>query len=68
MADSEIKMQDLLDKLVEESEKTKKTYSNAISKRSRSRCVLRIGNIKIKPLITFKYIGKILTEDGECDT
>ena len=36
--------------------------------RERPRCRLQIGEVEIKQVGKFNYLGSILTEDGKCDT
>lgn len=32
------------------------------------RCVLRIGNVRLKQMQMFEYVGKLLTDDRKCDS
>ena len=63
----------LLDIAVEQSKKEglfincKKTECIVVCKRERPRCRLKIGEIEIKQVRKFNYLGRIITEDGKCD-
>ena len=73
VAGSERKLQQMLDKVVEEGNKMgmaincKKTECLVVSKRKSPRCELRIGEVLIKQVDKFSYLGSIITEDGKCD-
>jgi hypothetical protein len=63
----------MLDKVVEEGNKMgmaincKKTECLVVSKRKSPRCELRIGEVIIKQVDKFSYLGSLITEDGEWD-
>ena len=38
-----------------------------VCKRERSRYRVKIGEIEIKQVKKFNYLGSIITEDGKCD-
>ena len=69
IADSEEKLKELLDKVVEESKNKgpcinyKKTECMVVSRKNSLKCELEIGDIKIKLVKKFSF-----TEDGKCDT
>lgn len=71
MAVSVEKLQDNLNKLVEESDKKdnyKKTESMMINTRKSPRCELQIVNVNTNQVQKFKHLESILTEGGKCDT
>ena len=75
IADSEKKLQDIVDKIVTESQKlglslnVKKTYCMVISKRKETpRCHLKSTGVVIKQVEQFNYLGSMLTSDGRCET
>lgn len=75
MRESVKKLQNLLDRIVEECEKKgltinycKKTEGMSISKRKMPICELKIKDINIKCMQKFTYLGRVLTDDGICDT
>ena len=74
IADSEEKLKELLDKVVEESKNKglsincKKTECMVVSRKDSLKCELKICDIKIKQVKKFNYLGSMLTEDGKCDT
>ncbi len=74
IAESQAKLQELLDKVVEESEtkglsiNCKKTVCMVVSKKGSPRCDLRIGDASIQQAEKFKYLGSVITSDGRCDT
>ena len=39
-----------------------------VSRKDSLKCELKIGDIKIKQVKKFSYLGSMLTEDGKCDT
>ena len=72
IAESEGKLQEILDKVVESSERKglsincKKT--ECISKQKTAKqCKILIGDIPIKQIQKFNYLGSMLTADGKCD-
>jgi len=74
LAESQEKLQDLLDKVVDASRKKgltincKKTECMVVSKRTSPPCELKIGQEKIKKVQKFNYLGSMVSEDGRCDT
>ncbi len=74
MAESGGELQELLDTVAEESRKKglsincKKTECMVVSKRRNPRRRLHIGDVEIKQVEKFNYLGSMLTEDGKCDT
>ena len=74
IANSEEKLKELLEKVVEESKNKglsincKKTECMVVSRKDSLKCELKIGDIKIKQVKKFSYLGSMLTEDGKCDT
>ena len=75
IADSEKKLQDIVDKIVTESQKlglslnVKKTYCMVISKKKETpRCHLISVGVVIKQVEQFNYLGSMLTSDGRCET
>ena len=75
ITDSESKLQDIVDKIVTESEKlglslnVKKTYCMVISKKKETpKCHLIVNGQAIRQVKQFSYLGSILTSDGRCDT
>ena len=75
IADSEKKLQDIVYKIVTESQKlglslnVKKTYCMVISKRKETpRCHLKSAGVVIKQVEQFNYLGSMLTSDGRCET
>ncbi|MCH9665805.1 MAG: hypothetical protein K0U41_08180 [Gammaproteobacteria bacterium] len=76
LAESEEELQDLLDKVVDESKKKgltinskkNKTECMVVSKGESPRCELKIGDITIQKIKKFNYLGSMITEDGRCDT
>ena len=75
IADSEKKLQDIVDKIVTESQKiglalnVKKTYCMVISKKKETpRCHLKSDGVVIKQVEQFNYLGSMLTSDGRCKT
>ncbi len=74
LADSEEKLQTLLNKVVEESKKKglsincKKTECMVVSKTISPQCQLHIGETIIKKVKSFNYLGSLITEDGKCDS
>ena len=74
MADTERKLQSLLDRVAVESEKkglrinTKKTYCMVITKKKENpKCRLQYRGIEIKQATQFKYLGNIFTSDGRSE-
>jgi len=74
ISESEGKLQELLDKVVEESAKKgltincKKTECLVVSKKTRRPdCRLHIGNNTIKQVSKFNYLGSIIAENGKCE-
>ncbi|MGX9987587.1 reverse transcriptase domain-containing protein [Soonwooa purpurea] len=73
IADTEKKLQELLQKVAKESAgkglsiNYKKTECMVISKKTNQKCTLQVGNTRIKQVQKFKYLGSVLTEDGKCD-
>ena len=73
IAQSEEKLQRLLDKVVEESKKKgltincKKTECMVISKQKDLTCQLKINDVTIKQVKSFNYLGSLITGDGKCD-
>jgi len=74
IAESEEKLQEILDKVVEASEKKgltincRKTECMVISKQKVAKqCKIRIGDILIKQVQKFNYLGSMITEDGKYD-
>ena len=73
IAKSEKRLQDLLDKVVEESKKKgltinyKKTECMVVSKREGQACALKIRDNTIKQVKRFNYLGSLLRENGKCD-
>ncbi len=69
IADTEKKLQNLLQKVAKESEKKglsinyKKTECMVISKRMSPKCDLKVGDTRIKQTLKFKYTGSILAKD-----
>ena len=39
-----------------------------VSRKDSLKCELKFGDIKIKQVKKFNYLGSMLTEDGKCDT
>ena len=75
IADSEKKLQDIVDKIVTESQKlglslnVKKTYCMVISKKKETpKCYLKSAGVVIKQVEQFNYLGSMLTSDGRCET
>ena len=67
---SEKELQDLLDRVVEESKKkinSKKTECMVVSKREGPACALKTGGNTIKQVKNFNYLESLLTENGKCD-
>ena len=66
-------LQDLFDKVVEESRKKgltincKKTEFMVVSKRESPACVWKTGDNTIKQVQKFKYHGSLLTDNGKSD-
>jgi hypothetical protein len=74
LANSSDKLQILLDKVVEESEKRglkvneTKTFCMVIScKKSTPECNIFIHGRKIKQVEQFSFLGSLMTSDGKCD-
>jgi hypothetical protein len=74
LADSEQKLQGILDILVKESEKKglkiniKKTVVMVMSKETKSKtCQLIINGERVKQVEGFSYLGSMITEDGRCE-
>ncbi|XP_037794114.1 uncharacterized protein LOC119589587 [Penaeus monodon] len=74
ISESEGKLQELLDKVVEESAKKgltincKKTECLVVSKKTRRPdCRLYIGKDTIKQVSKFNYLGSIIAENGKCE-
>ena len=75
MADSESKLQDIVDKIVTECEKfglslnVKKTHCMAISRKNETpKCQLIVNGKVIKQVKQFSHLDSILTSDGRYDT
>ena len=75
IAESQEKLQELLDKVVEESRQMglslncKKTECMVISKKKIiPRCQLKINDSPIVQIKKFSYLGSMITEDGRCET
>lgn len=70
-SDTERKLQELLEKVIEESEKKGLNIKNkeytVVSKRNSLTCELQIGNTKIKQVQKFNYLRSVLTEDRKCN-
>ena len=72
LAESEEKLQDLLNKIVVESKKKglksncKKTKCLVVSKKG-PKYRLHIGEAIIKQVEKFNYLGSYITENGKCD-
>ena len=73
LAESEEKLQDLLNKVVVESKKKgltincKKTECLVVTKKKSPKCRLHIGEAIIKQVEKFNYLGSYSTENGKCD-
>lgn len=74
LAESESMLQDLLDRVIEESSKKgltvniKKTKCMTISKkRVIPRCKIQVGDEPIEQVNSFVYLGSTITSDGKCD-
>ena len=73
VADSQDDLQMLLDRVVDESRKRgltincKKTECLVVSKRESPKCSLKIGDVIIKQVAKFNYLGSTITENGKCD-
>ena len=73
MAESQEKLQTLLNIVVEVSKKRglsincKKTKCMVVSKRENPHCEVKVGDIDIEQVTKFNYLGSFLTEDGKCD-
>ena len=74
IADSNEKMQKILDRVVLESEKMelaincKKTYRLTVSRRKCPDCKLNVKDNDIKQVDSFTYLGIIITSDGRSET
>ena len=74
IADTEEKLKKLLDKAVKGSKgkgltiHCKKAECMVVSRKDSPKCDLKIGDIKIKQVKKFSYLGSMLTKDGKCDT
>ena len=75
IADSEKKLQDIVDKIVTGSQQlglslnVKKTYCMVISKKKETpRCHLKSAGVVIKQVEQFNYLGSMLTSDSRCET
>ena len=74
IADSESKLQDIVDKIATENEKlgsslsVRKTYCIVIYKKEAPKCHLIVNGQAIRQVKQFSYLGSILTSDGRCDT
>ena len=74
IADSNEKLQKILDRVVLESEKMglaincNKTYSLTVSRRKCLDCKLNVKDKEIKQVDSFTYLGSIITFDGRSET
>ncbi|XP_042883267.1 uncharacterized protein LOC122260182 [Penaeus japonicus] len=74
IAESRDNLQELLDKVIEESKKKgltincKKTECMVVSKKTvKPQCMLHVGTYKIQQVEKFNYLGSLITDDGKCD-
>ena len=74
IADSEEKLQELLNKLAIESERKglkiniKKTFCMVIAKsKVTPTCRIKLNGNEIKQVMQFKYLGSMITSDGKCE-
>lgn len=67
MADSKVKLKELLENVVYEREKKRnyKTICMFVSKMNSSSCE---GDIKIKRVKKYNYLGSVVRDKGKCDT
>ncbi|XP_069993113.1 uncharacterized protein [Penaeus vannamei] len=74
LTESQEKLQDLLDKVVDASRKKemtnkrKETECMVVSKHTSPPCELKIEQEKIKKVQKFNYLGSMVSDDGRCDT
>lgn len=70
MADREVKLQELLDKIVKKREELTIDCKNTecMVVRESLRCELIMVDVNIKQVQMFKCLESLLTENGKCDT
>ena len=75
IANSEEKLQELLETVKRESKKrgltinVKKTECMVIKKeKEKTQCKVKIGDEEIKQVEKFNYLGSLITSDGKCDS